>query len=125
MSRKRLLATYGTIMLLVSLPFTLLHLRAHTDDAYITWPQRIVASAANLCGPWGVAIVRLVDFPNAGMREFSWLWGIGLTLLVAVLIAVPLSIRWPVVQYVCIVLWTALMLVWFVTGFAQICSGLL
>lgn len=90
MSAKHLLSFYAVALAVVSLPFTVIHLLARPDDAPITPLQHVVAAAANFFGPWGVAIVRLVDFPNAGMASFSWAWAIGLTLLGALLILVPM-----------------------------------
>lgn len=125
MSTKRLLRLYVVALLLVSVPFTVIHLIARPDDAPISPLQRVAAAAANFFGPWGVAIVRLVDFPNAGMRSFSWAWAIGLTLLGALIIAVPMITKNRYVQYVGLVFWTAFLLVWFFKGLLQIASGLL
>jgi hypothetical protein len=73
-STRRILAVFGLIGLVVSLPFVVLHLMAAPEDAPITPLQHVVAVLANYFGPWGVALVRLVDFPNAGLRLFIWVW---------------------------------------------------
>jgi hypothetical protein len=125
MSTKHLLSLYAAALALVSLPFTVIHLVARPDDAPISPLQHVAAAAANFFGPWGVAIARLVDFPNAGMRTFSWTWAIGLTLLGALIIAVPMIIKNRYVQYTGLVFWTAFLLVWFFKGLLQIASGLL
>ncbi len=72
MSTRKVLIVFGIIALAVSLPCVLIHLMAAPDDAPITPLQHSVAVLANYFGPWGVTIVRLVDFPNAGLRSFSW-----------------------------------------------------
>lgn len=125
MSAKRLSLYYAIALLVVSMPFTVVHLLARPDDAPITPLQHVVAAAANFFGPWGVAIVRLVDFPNAGMRSFSWTWAIGLTLLGALLVAVPILVKNRYVSYVSIIFWTGFLFAWFFRGFVQIASGLL
>lgn len=63
----------------------LIHLIAAPDDA----PNP--ASACRGCDGQllrdvGVTIVRLVDFPNAQLRSFSWVLAAGLTLLGAALL---------------------------------------
>jgi len=125
MSAKRLLSFYAVTLAVVSLPFTVIHLMARPDDAPISPLQHVVGAAANFFGPWGVAIVRLADFPNAGMRSFSWTWAIGLTLVGALLVAVPVLVKNHYVQYASLILWTAFLVVWFGIGLLQIASGLL
>lgn len=125
MSVKRLLSFYGIVLLVISVPFTILHLIARPDDAPISPLQHVTAAVANFFGPWGVAIVRLVDFTNAGMRSFNLALAMGLTLLGAILIAPPALVKKRLLQYGGLVLWTAFTLVWFVVGFFQIASGLL
>lgn len=73
------------IFLLIGFPFTVVHLIAAPDEVHITSLQRIVAAIADFFGPWGIAIVRLVDFPNAGFRSFSWISAVVLTLIGALL----------------------------------------
>jgi hypothetical protein len=80
---------------------------------------------ANYLGPWGVAIVRLVDFPNAGLRSFSWALAAGLTLLGAALLILPLMTRKRSVQIPLSVLWGVFLVVWFGVGLMQIADGLL
>ena len=80
MSSRKLFVVYGVTAAVIGLPFTILHLTARPDDAVISPLQRLAAAMANGFGPWGGALVRLVDFPNAGLRTFSWLAAIGLTL---------------------------------------------
>ena len=125
MGAKKALKLYAIALLVVSLPFTVIHLVARPDDAPITPAQYIAAAVANFFGPWGVAIVRLVDFPNAGMRMFSWTWAIGLTLLGALLVAVPVVVKNRFLQYAALIPWTAFLIVWFGIGLLQIASGLL
>ena len=93
MSTRKVLAVFGVIALVVSLPFVVIHLMAAPDDAPITPLQHVVAALANYFGPWGVTIVRLVDFPNAGLRSFSWALAAGLTLLGAALLILPLRTK--------------------------------
>jgi hypothetical protein len=80
---------------------------------------------ANYFGPWGVAIVRLVDFPNAGMRSFRWDYAIGLTVIGALLIALGMRTKKRYLQYLLACLWVSFVFVWLVTGFGQIADGLL
>lgn len=125
MSTRKVFAIYGIIALAVSLPFMALHLMAAPDDAPITTLQRVSATVANYFGPWGVAIVRLVRFPNAGLRSFSWPLAVGLTLLGATLLILPLRIRHRRWQVLLAVLWGLFVVIWFGVGLTQIADGLL
>ena len=125
MSTRRVLAVYAITGLVIGLPFTILHLIARPNDAPITALQHVTAAVANFFGPWGVAIVRLVDFPNAGLRSFSWALAAGLTLLAVVLFVLPLRIRNRRWQILLSVLWGLFVVVWFGVGFTQIAAGLL
>lgn len=125
MTTRKLLTIYTVIGLAISLPFIIIHLLAKPDDAPITPIQHVVAAGANFFGPWGGAVVRTVDFPNAGLRSFSWVTAIGLTLVGAVLLALP---RWTdqrPAQIVLMASWTVFSLVWFTVGLGQIADGLL
>ncbi len=125
MTTRRMLLIYSIAALVVALPFTVVHLIARPDDASITPLQHAAAAVANFFGPWGGAIVRLVDFPNAGMRSFSWVLAVGLTLLGALLVILATrTTRWPV-QFALASVWTVFAIVWFAVGLGQIASGLL
>ncbi|HNQ90764.1 MAG TPA: hypothetical protein PKM73_19285 [Verrucomicrobiota bacterium] len=125
MTSRKLVAVYGIIAGMISLPFTLLHLVARPDDAPISGVQHVAAALSNYFGPWGVALVRLVDFPNAGMRSFRWTLALGLTVLGVALVAMArgLDRRWA--QWLSAGAWAVFVLVWFVVGFGQIADGLL
>jgi len=125
MTTRKLYAVYAVTALVVSLPFLFIHLTAKPDDAPITPLQHLVAALANFFGPWGVAIVRLVDFPNAGMRSFSWAWAVGLTLVGGLLLVLPMRLRNRVFQFLLMALWGLFSIVWFGVGLEQIASGLL
>jgi len=125
MTGRKLLTAYVIIGLLISLPFTFGHLIAWPDDAPITAIQHIAAALANFFGPWGVAIVRLVDFPNAGLRSFSWVLAIGLTLIGGLLIVLARRITRHLMQLLLIAFWTLFLMVWFLVGVRQIADGLL
>jgi len=125
MSTRKVVAVFGVIALVVSLPFVILHLLAAPDDAPITPLQHVVAALANYFGPWGVAIVRLVDFPNAGLRSFIWALAAGLTLLGSALLILPLRIKNRSWQILLSVLWGLFVAVWFGVGLRQIADGLL
>ncbi len=125
MSTRKVLVIFGIITLVISLPFVIIHLLAKPDDAPITPLQHVVAALANYFGPWGVAIVRLVDFPNAGLRSFSWPLAAGLTLLGAALLVLPLKAHNRPWQILLSVLWGWFLVVWFGVGLTQIASGLL
>ena len=125
MTTRRLLAAYGVIAFVISLPFTIVHLIARPDDAPITTLQHFTAAAANFLGPWGVTIVRLVDFPNAGLRAFSWTLAFGLTLVGGVLVVMAARITNRPCQHVLTGLWVVFSIVWFGLGLTQIASGLL
>jgi hypothetical protein len=71
MSSTQLVRAYLVTFAIVSLPFVFIHIMANPDDAPISPLQHAAAALANFFGPWGVAMVRLVDFPNAGLRSFS------------------------------------------------------
>ena len=124
-STRKVIIVLGVIALVVSLPFVILHLVAAPDDAPITPLQHVVAALANYFGPWGVAIVRLVDFPNAGLRSFSWALAAGLTLLGAALLILPLRTQKRPTQVLLSVLWGLFLVVWFGVGLRQIADGLL
>ena len=125
MTTRRLLATYGVIALAISLPFTIIHLIARPDDSPITPLQHVTAAAANFFGPWGVVIVRLVDFPNAGLRSFSWAWSIGLTLVGALLVVLAAWTTKRPGQLALTVVWALFSIIWFGVGLRQIADGLL
>ena len=125
MSTRRILAVFGLITVVVSLPFVFIHLMAAPNDAPITPVQHVVAALANYFGPWGVTIVRLVDFPNAGLRSFSWALAAGMTLLGAALLMLPLTTRKRPWQVLLAVLWGLFLVVWFGVGLRQIADGLL
>lgn len=125
MTTRRLRATCAIIAVVISLPFTFIHLTANPDDAPITPVQHVTAAAANYFGPWGVAIVRLVDFPNAGLRSFSWAWSIGLTLVGALLLVLGTWITNRPGQLALAVVWALFSIVWFGVGLSQIADGLL
>jgi hypothetical protein len=125
MSTRRVFALFGVITLAVSLPFVAIHLMAAPDDAPITPLQHVVAAVANYFGPWGVAIVRLVDFPNAGLRSFSWTLAAGLTLLGTALLIAPLMTKRRPLQIVFSAAWGLFLVVWFGVGLRQIADGLL
>ena len=125
MSNRKVLVIFGLIALVTSLPFVVIHLAAAPDDAPISPLQHLVAGLANCLGPWGVAIVRLVDFPNAGLRSFSWALAASLTLLGAALVILALRVHIQPWQILLSVLWGLFVIVWFGVGLAQIASGLL
>jgi hypothetical protein len=125
MINKRMLVRCGLIGVVISLPFTVLHLIANPDDAPISPLQHVVAALANYFGPWGVVIVRVVDFPNAGLRAFSLGLALALTALGALLIlwSARESRRW--IQHLLAGGWVLFAIAWFLVGFFQIASGLL
>jgi hypothetical protein len=125
MSSRRLLVTYAITGAVISVPFTILHLLANPDDTPITAIQHVTAAAANLFGPWGVAIVRLVDFPNAGLRSFSWGLAAGLTLVGALLVMLAARITERRVRWLLTGAWVLFALIWFGVGLTQIADGLL
>jgi hypothetical protein len=122
---RKLVCIYPVTFVVISLPFTIIHLMARPDDSPITLMQHIAAAFANFFGPWGVAIVRLVDFPNAGLRSFSWVLAIGLTLLAGILILLPMRVKCRRVQLFVTGCWVLFAIVWFAVGLNQIASGLL
>ncbi len=125
MTTRRLLAVYAITGLAISLPFTILHLAASPDDAPISPLQHVAAAGANFFGPWGVTLVRLVDFPNAGLRSFSWVLALGLTLIGALLVLLATRTREQPGQVALAALWGLFLIVWFVVGLVQIAAGLL
>ena len=125
MTNWRLLAPYVFIALAISLPFTIIHLVANPDDAPISSLQHVTAAVANYFGPWGVAIVRLVDFPNAGLRSFRWTLAISLTLIgAAILVLAPRTSKRPL-KILLGIAWSLFVVVWFGVGLRQIADGLL
>lgn len=125
MTIRKFLTTLAVMTVVISIPFTILHLIASPDEAPITPLQHTVAAVANFFGPWGAVLVRLVHFPNAGLRSFSWLLAIGLTLIGALLLG---TARWTAgkwMQIVLIACWALFSTIWFSVGFLQIADGLL
>lgn len=125
MTDKKRLTAFLFTWLGISLPFVLLHLAARPDDAPISPLQHLVAALANFFGPWGSAIVRMVDFPNAGWRAFSWGLAVILTLSGAILVGLRLWLQHRTWQWVLTGFWVLFSLVWFGVGFFQIAEGLL
>lgn len=125
MNTRKLLVACAVSFLIVSLPFIIIHLVAAPDDAPISPVQHVVAAFANFFGPWGVVIVRLVDFPNAGMREFNWILSAALTLVGALLLGSILKLRTRPLQFLFLGAWAVFSVVWFGVGLLQIASGLL
>jgi hypothetical protein len=125
MSTRKVLTMFGIIALVISLPFVVIHLRATPDDTPITPLQHGVATLANYFGPWGVLIVRLVDFPNAGLRSFSWVGAAGLTLLGAALLVLSWQTKLRSGQLLLAGLWGLFLVVWYGVGLRQIADGLL
>jgi len=122
---RKLLARCALTGLVISLPFTIIHLIARPDDAPITPLQHVTAAFANFFGPWGVAIVRVVDFPNAGLQSFSWSLAGVLTVIGGLLILLSSRLKSRHLQYLFIACWALFTLVWFAVGLRQIASGLL
>jgi hypothetical protein len=112
-------------VLAISAPFTILHLVANPDDAAITPLQHLAAAIGNYFGPWGVALVRIVNFPNGGLRSFSWQISIGLTIVGVLLGFAAYRVRKRGARYALLGFWAAFAVVWFTVGFVQIASGLL
>jgi hypothetical protein len=125
MSTRTLLNRCGLISLVLGFPFVVLHLLANPDDAAISPLQHAAAATANFFGPWGGALVRIVDFPNAGWQTFHLGWAIALTLIGGGMLACSPWMRNRVQQYGFLAGWTVFVAVWFVVGFTQIASGLL
>lgn len=125
MIQRKILLIYAIMGLIISLPFTAIHLLARPDDAPISPLQHGVAALANFFGPWGVAIVRLVDFPNAGLRSFSWPLALGMTLAGALLITLATKVANRPAQILLAVAWGVFVLIWFGVGLFQIADGLL
>lgn len=125
MQRKQVLATLGLIVLALSLPFVILHWVAAPDDARISVFQRAVAALSNYAGPWGVVLVRLADFPNAGMRSFNPGLAAAMTFFGAAVIFGALKTRKRTWQTLLFVLWGIFVLAWFSIGLLQIADGLL
>jgi hypothetical protein len=125
MSVKKTLWMYIAVLMTVSLPFTAIHIMARPDDAPISPMQHLVAALANFFGPWGVVIVRIVDFPNAGLRSFNLTLAAAMTLVGAGLVALPFAVRKLFVQYSCITVWFVFVTLWFAIGLRQIADGLL
>ena len=125
MTPRKVLVMYAIIALAISVPFTIIHLIARPDDAPITPLQHAMAAVANFFGPWGVTVVRLVDFPNAGLRSFNWAMAIGLTVTGGLLLVLGARITNRPVQIVLTVVWALFSIAWFGVGLTQIADGLL
>ncbi|MBI4607171.1 MAG: hypothetical protein HY721_34845 [Planctomycetes bacterium] len=121
----------GVALLIAAAPFaavaTFLHLRGpvHLAGEGVTWTHGIAAAIANLLGPWAAPLVRLVDFPNAGLRSFSLPGALGLTALLAALLVTAFRVRRGAVRWLCVALSVPLAAAWFFAGFLGIADGLL
>jgi hypothetical protein len=124
-STRKVLAVFGAIAIVVSIPFVAIHLMATPDDAPITPLQHVVAAFANYFGPWAVVIVSGVEFPNAGLRSFSWDLAAGLTLLGTALVIAPMMTKKRPMQIALSVVWGLFLVFWFAVGLRQIADGLL
>jgi len=122
---QKCLVVYGLVALVVSVPFTIIHLIARPDDTPLSPLQHVVAALANYFGPWGVAVVRLFDFPNAGLRSFSWPLAAGLTVLGAALIVFRTRTQNRPGRILLSLLWAVFVTAWFGVGLVQIADGLL
>ena len=124
MNPRRLLGIYVLTVAAIGLPVSVLHLVANPDDAAITPVQHVTAAVANLFGPWGVVIVRLVDFPNAGLRSFSWVLAVGLTLAGSSLLMLAKRSEAGKIQMLLAAFWALFVILWFGVGLRQIADGL-
>ncbi len=125
MTTRKLVLSYAVTGLVIGVPFSVAHLMANPNDAAITLVQRLTASVANYFGPWGVVIVRVVDFPNAGLRSFSWTLAVCLTLVGGLLLVLAPWTTKRVKQVFLIVVWALFSISWFGVGMRQIADGLL
>jgi hypothetical protein len=120
-----MITLYAIIGLCISFPFVLIHLGAKPDDTPISPLQHLTAAVANFFGPWGVVIVRVVDFPNAGFRSFRWDLAIGMTMIGIFLVLLGVWMKQRYLQYGWIVVWVIFTVIWFGVGLIQIADGLL
>jgi hypothetical protein len=125
MNSRKVVAVIGITTLVVSLPFVVIHLVAAPDDAPVTPLQHGMAALATYFGPCGVAIVRLVDFPNAGLRSFNWALAAALTSVGGTLVILALKAKRWSVQILLLVLLGLFLVVWFGVGLRQVADGLL
>ncbi|HQH72647.1 MAG TPA: hypothetical protein PK360_11260 [bacterium] len=125
MTTKKVFAIYALTAVVISLPFTIIHLTANPDDAVITPFQHLTAAFANGFGPWGVVLVHLAAFPNTGLRSFRWTWAARLMLVGGLLLVLPMRVRHRTVQFLLIAIWGLFSVVWFGVGLIQIADGLL
>ena len=72
-----------------------------------------------------MVIVRAVDFPNAGLRSFSWAISVGLTLMGGFLILLGIQAKTKWLHYMFAEFWALFTMVWFGAGMLQIADGLL
>jgi hypothetical protein len=125
MSDRKSLAPFWITLLLASVPFTVLHCLANPDDAVISPIQRFGAVVSNFFGPWGVLVVRIVDFPNAGTRAFSWPLALILTAIGVGLLLLAAQVEKKSLRSALLALWIVFLVFWFGSGLIQIASGLL
>ncbi len=103
---------------------TLIHINA-PDSFGLTWIHRTSASIANWFGPWAVLLVRLVNFPNAGIRCFDPFLAAVMTALLATILIGALWSRPRPARIACTVLFAPFAAAWFLVGLVQIADGLL
>ena len=118
------------VWLVLGLLFSVLHLRAiglrdTPEQAPISALQGIVAATSNFLGPWAGHLVRVVDFPNAGLRNFRWSLAALMTLAAFTLVAVGTQTAHRGMRVAAMFLFTTLMVFWYAYGFFLIAAGLL
>ncbi len=89
----------------------------------ISVTQGFAAAGANMLGPWSGHIVRVVNFPNAGLRSFSMLGALGLTVTFVILIGAGYVLRQRPARWTVFSLFLLLMPVWYGYGFYLIADG--
>jgi len=107
-----------------------LHLRAAgssdaSADAPVSLFQGLVATFANMAGPWAGHLVGLVDFPNAGLRSFNLLAAAGLTLVYLSNALIGGVVVHPVQRRILFGQFLFLTVLWYGYGFYLIADGLL
>ncbi len=126
----RRLKWFVFVWLLFGLPIGLVHVSAiglvDTPGATpVSATHGIAAAGANFFGPWSGHLARVVQFPNAGLRNFNLALALGLTAAFCILAGVGLLVEHRAVRWAALILFAVLMPIWYGYGFLLIADGLL
>jgi len=126
----RRLGTFTIMWLTVAFPVAMIHLfaigfRDTADSPAISTSQALAAVASNPLGPWAGHAVRVVQFPNAGLRLFNPTHALGLTAVFVMLVFAGVYANNRAIRWTIVALFAVFLPVWYGYGFILIADGML